>query len=119
MKKVLILAGLILLSAIPIQSDAKAVYFRHKTRNREYARTVFPQVTGNLETNALTLSVYRYTGVAQICVSDNNGNMVQTYSEIIQGKSTIDLDLGDLADGEYTVIVTLGDYVYLGIINLI
>ena len=36
----------------------------------------------------------------------------------LRGKSVIDLDLGDLAEGEYTVTVTLGDNGYLGIVSL-
>lgn len=39
-------------------------------------------------------------------------------SEVIQGKKTIDLDLEDLAEGEYSVTMTLGDNVYWGIIDL-
>lgn len=118
MKKILVLAGLLLLSAIPIQSDAKSVHFLHKARTKGYARSVLPQVTGDLETNVLTLGIYRYTGVARICVFDNTGNMVQTYSKVIQGKNTIDLDLGELTEGEYTVTVTLDDNVYFGIVSL-
>ncbi len=118
MKKALILAGILLLSAIPIQSEAKSVHFRHKTRDREYARSMFPQVIGDLEASMLTLSIFRYTGVVQICVLDNYGNIIQTHSEVIQGKKTIDLDLEDLAEGEYSVTMTLGDNVYWGIIDL-
>lgn len=118
MKKKLILIGLSLLLAVPTQLDAKEVNFRHGSKDSGMARTVFPQVTGDLEANVLTLSICRYTGVAQICVSDNSGNMIQIYSEVIQGKSVIDLDLGDLAEGEYTVTVTLGDNGYFGIVSL-
>lgn len=66
----------------------------------------------------LTLSIFRYTGAVQICVLDNSGNIIQTHSEVIQGKKTIDLDLEDLAEGEYSVTMTLGDNVYWGIIDL-
>ena len=44
--------------------------------------------------------------------------MVKNYSEVIEGKNTIDLNLGDLAEGNYTVTVTLGNNVYFGIISL-
>lgn len=79
---------------------------------------MFPQVIGDLEASMLTLSIFRYTGAVQICVLDNSGNIIQTHSEVIQGKKTIDLDLEDLAEGEYSVTMTLGDNVYWGIIDL-
>lgn len=118
MKQKLLLIELSLLLAIPTQLGAEEVYFRHGSKDSGKVRTVFPQVAGDLETNVLTLSVCRYTGVVQISVLDNSGNIVQTCSEVIQGKNTIDLALEDLVEGEYTVTVTLGDKVYLGIVSL-
>ena len=119
MKKALILAGILLLSAIPIQSEAKSVHFRHKTRDREYARSMFPQVIGDLEASMLTLSIFRYTGAVQICVLDNSGNIIQTHSEVIQGKNTMHLLFGDLSRGLYTIVVTLGSNIYIGIVDII
>ena len=118
MRKVLALAGMLLLLAIPPQLDAKEICFYRRVVDKGKSRTVLPQVTGDLETNVLTLGIYRYTGVARICVFDNTGNIVQTYSKVIQGKNTIDLDLGELTEGEYTVTVTLDDIAYFGIVSL-
>ena len=118
MRKMIMVIGLSLLLVVPTHMDAKEVYFRHGSKDSWKARTVLPQVTGDLEAEELTLDIYRYAGIAQICISDDNGNMVQTYSEVIQGKKTIDLDLEDLAEGEYSVTMTLGDNVYWGIIDL-
>ena len=118
MRKVLIFAGVLLLLAISPLLDAKEVCFYRRVIDKGKARTILPQVTGDLETNMLTLSICRYVGVAQIHVLDKCGNMVQTYSEVIQGKNTINLDLGDFSEGVYTITVILGDNVYLGIMDL-
>lgn len=119
MKKKLMLIGLSLLLVIPTQVNAKEVSFRHGSKDSGKARTVLPQVTGDLEAEELTLDIYRYAGIAQICISDDNGNMVHTYSDVIQGKNTMHLQLGDLSEGLYTIVVTLGSNFYIGIVYII
>lgn len=119
MRKKLMLIGLFLLLVISIQLDAKEVSFRRGSKDSGKARTVLPQVTGDLEAEELTLDISRYAGIVQICVSDNNGNMVQTYSEVIQGRNTLHLQLSDLSEGQYTIVMTLGNNVYIGIVDLI
>lgn len=118
MKKVIMLVGLLLWMATP-PLKAKAINFHRSVVIKGKARSVLPQVTGDLETNVLTLSISRYAGVAQVCILDNNGNIVQAYSEVIQGQKTMDIELGNLEEGEYAVTVTLGDNVYFGIVSLI
>lgn len=118
MKKELLLIGLALFGTFSFQTKAEEVCLRHKVKDNGYSRSVLPQVTGDLEAKKLILDIYRYTGVAQICVSDNNGNVVHTYSEMIQGKNIILLDFGGLSEGQYTVIITLGDNIYIGIVEL-
>lgn len=115
----IMLIVLVLFLVIPNQSDAKEVSFRHGSKDSGKARTILPQVTGDLEVEELTLNIYRYAGIAQICVSDDNGNMVHTYSEVIQGKNTMHLQLGDLSGGLYTIVVTLGSNIYTGIVYII
>lgn len=117
MNKKLIVIGLALLLAIPFQLEAKQVSFNRRTRDKGYARTVFPQVIGDLETSVLTLRISRYVGIAQICILDGFGNKVETYSEEIQGKNTVDLNLDNLVDGVYVVTLTLGDDVYSGMLD--
>ena len=119
MRKMIMVIGLSLLLVVPTHMDAKEVYFRHGSKDSWKARTVLPQVTGDLEAEELTLDIYRYAGIAQICISDDNGNMVQTYSEVIQGKNTMHLLFGDLSRGLYTIVVTLGSNIYLGIVDII
>lgn len=119
MRKMIMVIGLSLLLVVPTHMDAKEVYFRHGSKDSGKARTVLPQVTGDLEAEELTLDIYRYAGIAQICISDDNGNMVQTYSEVIQGRNTLHLQLSDLSEGQYTIVMTLGNNVYIGIVDLI
>lgn len=119
MRKKLMLIGFFLLLVISIQLDAKEVSFRRGSKDSGKARTVLPQVTGDLEAEELTLDISRYVGIVQICVSDNNGNIVQTYSEVIQGGNTLHLQLCDLSEGQYTIVMTLGSNVYIGIVDLI
>lgn len=76
MRKMIMVIGLSLLLVVPTHMDAKEVYFRHGSKDSGKARTVLPQVTGDLEAEELTLDIYRYAGIAQICISDDNGNMV-------------------------------------------
>lgn len=45
--------------------------------------------------------------------------MVITYSEVIQGKNTMHLLFGDLSRGLYTIVVTLGSNIYIGIVDII
>lgn len=72
MRKVLMLVGLLLWIATP-SLKAKAIHFHRSVINKGKARSASPEVIGDLGTNVLTLGICRYTGVAQICVSDNNG----------------------------------------------
>ena len=119
MKKMIMLIGLVLLLGIPTQLDAREVYFRHGSKDSGKARTVLPQVVGDLAAQELTLCIYKYTGIAQISVLDNNGNMQQTYFGVIQGRNTICLKFSDLPEGQYTILVTLGSNVYIGYVDII
>ena len=49
MRKMIMVIGLSLLLVVPTHMDAKEVYFRHGSKDSGKARTVLPQVTGDLE----------------------------------------------------------------------
>lgn len=57
MRKMIMVIGLSLLLVVPTHMDAKEVYFRHGSKDSGKARTVLPQVTGDLEAEELTLDM--------------------------------------------------------------
>lgn len=118
MKKIGIMICGLLFFAIPLQTDAKCIYFKHRIVDRGKARTVLPYVCGELESKVLALSVNRYIGDVYVCIYDAYGNVILTDSKSIQDRSTLSLNLCDFAEGEYWVMVALGDNVYNGIFFL-
>lgn len=80
-----------------------------------------PSATGvKAEYNDDVVKVFlqRYYGTVWMYIYDANGNIVSSTVAKIDGDGAIDLDIQSLAEGEYTVSITIGNATYEGSLRL-
>jgi hypothetical protein len=113
MKKI-ILFLLMLLVISPCQANSINVK-REATTSKGSMRT--PSITrvfADYENGLITVDVKGYTGGVQVFVSDPQGNVVSSTMSSITNSGVVSLDLGALAEGDYTLYIVLGNTTYSG-----
>lgn len=71
-------------------------------------------VSADYENGLITVDVKGYTGGIQVLVSDSQGNIVSSTMSSITNSGVVSLDLGALAEGDYTLYIVLGNTTYSG-----
>ena len=71
-------------------------------------------VSADYENGLITVDVKGYNGGIQVLVSDSQGNIVSSTMSSITNSGVVSLDLGALAEGDYTLYIVLGNTTYSG-----
>ena len=114
MKKWLIFLLLVFGTLIP--SSASAIDIRKEgTVHQGGMRTPsITRVSADYENGLITIDVKGYTGGVQVFVSDSQGNVVSSTMSSITNSGVVSLDLGAIAEGDYSLNIILDNATYYG-----
>lgn len=90
----------------------------HRKGTHIYARSLAQCVTAEQEASTLMIKISRFVGQVQINIYDANGNVVLMSADVIDGEKIISHDVGDLPVGTYTIVVTIGNSVFVGTMSV-
>ena len=111
-KVILFLTMLLVLSPCQANSiNVKRNVIAHKGGMRMPSIT---RISADYENGLITVDVKGYTGGVQVFVSDSQGNVVSSTMSSITNSGVVSLDLGALAEGDYTLNIVLGNTTYSG-----
>lgn len=113
MKKI-ILFLLMLLVISPCQATGINVKREATTSKGSMRMPSITRVSADYENGLITVDVKGYTGGVQVFVSDPQGNVVSSTMSSITNSGVVSLDLGALAEGDYTLYIVLGNTTYSG-----
>lgn len=113
MKKV-ILFLLMLLVISPCQATDINVRRKATTSKGGMRMPSITRVSADYENGLITVGVKGYTGGIQVLVSDSQGNIVSSTMSSITNSGVVSLDLGALAEGNYTLNIVLDSATYYG-----
>ena len=114
MKKWLIFLLLVFGTLIP--SSASAIDIRKEgTVHQGGMRTPsITRVSADYENGLITIDVKGYSGGVQVFVSDSQGNVVSSTMSSITNSGVVSLDLGAIAEGDYSLNIILDNATYYG-----
>lgn len=81
-------------------------------------RSVLPELCASYENGMLTVDIINYMGDAFITLYDSFGNVKATNASFVEGRSAVEMFVGTLAPGTYTIVVELEDSTYEGIFTI-
>lgn len=109
---------MVLISIVPVY--ARPLSIRMKA-TLQHGCPRIPSATGvKAEYNDDVVKVFlqRYYGTVWMYIYDANGNIASSTVAKIDGDGDIDLDIQSLAEGEYTVSITISNATYEGTLRL-
>lgn len=113
MKKLLILL-LVFVTFIPSYAFGIDIRKEGTTHHGGMRTPSITRVSADYENGLITVDVKGYTGGVQVFVSDSQGNVVSSTMSSITNSGVVSLDLGALAEGDYTLNIVLGNTTYSG-----
>lgn len=113
MKKLLILL-LLFVTFIPCYAFGIDIRKEGTTHHGGMRMPSITRVSADYENGLITVDVKGYTGGVQVFVSDSQGNVVSSTMSSITNSGVVSLDLGALAEGDYTLNIVLGNTTYSG-----
>ncbi|WP_223925511.1 DUF3244 domain-containing protein [Prevotella lacticifex] len=113
MKKLLILL-LVFVTFIPSYAFGIDIRKEGTTHHGGMRMPSITRVSADYENGLITVDVKGYTGGIQVLVSDSQGNIVSSTMSSITNSGVVSLDLGALAEGDYTLYIVLGNTTYSG-----
>lgn len=113
MKKLLILL-LLFFTFIPNYAFGIDIQKKGTTQHGGMRTPSITRVFADYENGLITVDVKGYTGGVQVFVSDPQGNVVSSTMSSITNSGVVSLDLGALAEGDYTLYIVLGNTTYSG-----
>lgn len=113
MKKLLILL-LLFVTFIPNYAFGIDIQKEGSTQHGGMRTPSITRVSADYENGLITVDVKGYTGGVQVFVSDPQGNVVSSTMSSITNSGVVSLDLGALAEGDYTLYIVLGNTTYSG-----
>lgn len=112
MKELLILL-LVFVTLIPGNASGTNIRKESTAQNKGVRMPSITQVEANYENGLITIEVKGYTGGVQAFVSDSQGNVVG-YTSSVTNSGVVTLNLGALAEGDYTLNIVMDSFTYYG-----
>lgn len=110
MKELLILL-LVFVTLIPGNASGTNIRKEGTAQNKGVRMPSITQVEANYENGLITIEVKGYTGGVQAFVSDSQGNVVG-YTSSVTNSGVVTLNLGALAEGDYTLNIVMDSFTY-------
>ena len=113
MKKLLILL-LVFVTFIPSYAFGIDIRKEGTTHHGGMRTPSITRVSADYENGLITIDVKGYTGGVQVFVSDSQGNIVSSTMSSITNSGVVSLDLGAIAEGDYSLNIILDNATYYG-----
>ena len=111
MKELLILL-LVFVTLIPGNAFGIDIQKESTAQNKGVRMPSITQVEANYENGLITIEVKGYTGGVQAFVSDSQGTVVGYTISSVTNSGVVTLNLGALAEGDYTLNIVLDNAIY-------
>ena len=113
MKELLILL-LVFVTLIPGNAFGIDIQKESTAQNKGVRMPSITQVEANYENGLITIEVKGYTGGVQAFVSDSQGTVVGYTISSVTNSGVVTLNLGALAEGDYTLNIVMDSFTYYG-----
>lgn len=111
MKELLILL-LVFITLIPGNASGIGIQKKGTIQHKGVRMPSITQVEANYENGLITIEVKGYTDGAQAFVSDSQGTVVGYTISSVTNSGVVTLNLGALAEGDYTLNIVLDNAIY-------
>lgn len=113
MKELLILL-LVFVTLIPGNASGIGIQKKGTIQHKGARMPSITQVEADYENGLITIEVKGYTGGVQAFVSDSQGTVVGYTISSVTNSGVVTLNLGALAEGDYTLNIVMDSFTYYG-----